>query len=206
MKSSPKLLIAATVVAIVATAVAVTLYLRTPVPVDVVQQVSLEKMGQLVSMKVNFAEVIELNQALSAVILGQSVGYGNANVQFVLKGDCVIGIDLAKAKTARQQSQSTAGEGKIVELTLPLPRALQPRVNHDSRANGGSYLATTNKSLLVGNASLNRAINQVMTTAQNDVKRACSQPDVIESSRKNAEMVLTALFMANGERPVFHWQ
>lgn len=167
-------------------------------------EISLEKVGQLVSLKMNYAEIIELDQKATLAIFGMdTVKYGAVKVLFVAKGDCSVGTDLSSAKIERKEMSPS--DTPTVELTLSSPRPLQYRINHDAREQGGSYLYTVDAALFSSKTRRAAVIDRAMMAAQDNVKTACGRPAVIASAKLNAETVIRTLFAANGERVIFHW-
>jgi hypothetical protein len=199
------------IIAIVIACAFVAAFFYRAVPADRARPViSLEKMGQLVSLRMHYAEVIAFDQKKSLDILGVgAVKYGGTRILLIAKGDCTIGTDLTVARLARPAS--VAGDAvPTVDITLPLPAPLQFRINHAAPDKGGSYLYAVDnigiEAILPDAKGRTDAVNRAMTAAQDRVRQACSQPDVVDSARKNAETVLGALLTANRERPVFHWK
>lgn len=174
-------------------------------------KISLEKMGQFVSLKMNYTENIEFNNTKSIGVIGtKGIVYGGTKILLVIRGECTISTDMTRARISRPAAMSGDSAGnETVEISLPMPAPLLARINHDAPQKGGTYIASINnngiQAILPGGAGSTAAINQAMTTAQDRVKLACSRPEIIESARQNAETVLGALFVANHENPVFHW-
>lgn len=168
---------------------------------------AIEKMGQLVSLKLNYAEVVEFNEkrALGIPWSQWEFRMAGTRVLLVAKGDCSVATDL---KAAKYEKVDPANHTLVV--TLPSPQPFQPRINHDGREKGGSYFyAITNRgveALIPGSSNRTAAINGALKWAQDDVKRACGQRQVLDSARENAETVLTATFQATGWKPTFVWR
>lgn len=169
-------------------------------------QLAIEKIGELVSLKVHFADVIEFNEskALGIPWSNWKVKYAGTRVLLVARGDCSIATDLATAKVAFQEGD------KSVMISLAHPRTVSARVNHDTREKGGSYLYAVNaRGIEVFNPSDGAklgAIDKAMAYAQKEIMRSCAQPAMIETARQNAEAVLRMTMQTSGWTPRFAWK
>jgi len=169
--------------------------------------VSLEKMGHLVSLKMNYADVIEFTQpnAVDIPWTRREVPLGSTRVLLIARGDCTIATDLRQARY-----ENVDDAARTLTLVLAQPAPLQARINHDSREKGGSYFyAVTEHGLqtIIPDATTRiRALDQALATAQKSVQAACSQPAMLASARDNAAAVLQATLRATGWRAQLRWQ
>jgi hypothetical protein len=169
--------------------------------------ISLEKMGDLVSIKVNYADVIEFDQkrTLNIPWTDWGVSIGGTKVLLVARGDCSIATNLSAARY-----ENISEKHRTLKLVLPGPRTLQARVKHSDMKSGGSYFyAVTSKGvepIIPGDANRTKAINNALQVAQREVERSCATQPVIALAKKNAEEVLTATFQATGWAPTIVWQ
>jgi hypothetical protein len=181
---------------------------RTPPPPPPVEAplMSLEKMGRLVALRVNYADVIEFNQPRTQDIpLTQwALHLGGTRVLQVAKGDCTLAADLTAARY-EQVDQSA----KRLTVVLPPPQLMNARINHEPREKGGSYLyAVTSEGLeplIPDSANRTAAINNSLVRAQEAIERLCRQPDMIATAQRNAEDILASLFRAAGWQASFQW-
>jgi hypothetical protein len=168
---------------------------------------AIEKMGHLVSLKLNYAEIVEFNEkrALGIPWSQWEFRMAGTKVLLVAKGDCSVATDLRAAKYEKVDPTN-----HTLVVSLPSPQPFQPRINHDGREKGGSYFyAITNRgveAIIPGSSNRNAAINHALTWAQDDVKRACGQQQILDSARENAETGLSATFQATGWKPTFVWR
>jgi hypothetical protein len=184
------------------------LFLRTAVEKSPAQAplISLEKMGHLVSVKLNYSDVVEFNQNRTLGIPWSQwqVRLGGTKVLLVAKGDCTVATNLGGATY-----KSIDRINRTLTVVLPSPQPLNARINHDTRQKGGSYFyaITSNGVQLILPDSTNRvdAIDNALRLAQKDVYRVCSQPEVLATARENAENVLRASFHATQWTPTFVW-
>lgn len=167
---------------------------------------SLEQMGHLVSVKVNYANVIEFTQRITQNIPWSQweLRFGGTKVLLVARGDCLVGTDfrLAKYQNVNQATRSAV-------LVLPAPKPISPRVRHDPRDKGGSYFyaitGTGIEPIIPGSTNRIKAINAALAKAQKDIEQACSSAEVLVSAKKNAEAVLLPAFNASGWKVNVRW-
>lgn len=169
--------------------------------------ISLEKMGQLVSVKLNYSNVIEFLQPRTINVKGTpwEVRLGGTKVLLVAKGDCTVAADLRSARYENIDVKS-----QTLSIVLPTPGPLQARINHDVRAKGGSYFYTITEhglqAMLPGLQNSTSAVNGALKRAQKEVEQACKEPEVLSMAKMNAEAVLSSMFLATGWRVTFVWK
>ncbi|HJV83884.1 MAG TPA: DUF4230 domain-containing protein [Noviherbaspirillum sp.] len=167
---------------------------------------SLEQMGHLVSVKVNYANVIEFTEKLTKDIpwTNWELRFGGTKVLLVARGDCLVGTDfrLAKYQEVDKTSRSAV-------LVLPAPKSLSARVNHDPREKGGSYFyaitATGIEPIIPGSANRTKAIDAALGKAQQEIARVCGSAEVVATAKRNAEAVLLPAFSASGWKVNVRW-
>lgn len=169
--------------------------------------VSLEKMGHLVSLKMNYSDVIELTQPNALDIPGtnREVRLGSTRVLLIARGDCSIATDLRQARY-----ENIDNAARTLSIVLPQPAPLQPRINHDSREKGGSYFYAITEhglqTIIPDTKTRTAAVDKALATAQQSVQAACSQPAILASARDNAASVLQATLLATGWTPEVQWE
>lgn len=205
MKSPQRLPIL--LVAMVAAGITFALIKKPPEPAPPPPLVSLEKMGHLVSLKMNYSDVIEFTQP-NAVDIPYSqweVRLGSTRVLLVARGDCTLATDLRQARY-----EDVDNAARTLTVVLPPPAPLQARISHAARADGGSYFyAITDQGLqafIPSAQTRTSAMNKVLETAQNAVQAACSQPTVLNSAKENAAAVMQATLGATGWTPNIVWE
>lgn len=169
--------------------------------------IALEKMGHLVSVKVNYSDVIEFTEKRNFYIpwTQLELRLGGNKVLLIAKGDCMIGTDLRYAKYL-----NTNTELRTVDVHLKIPKAIYARINHDSKQNGGSYLYEISsygiEPIIPNSSNRIKAINNVYRFAEKEIKRTCNQVETINSAKINTEKVLSQTFIALGWKAKFIWQ
>jgi len=169
--------------------------------------IAIEKMGHLVSVKVNYADVIEFTERRTQDIPWSQwdLDLGGTKVLLIARGDCTIATNLGAAKY-----QNINAEKRTFTLLLPEPKPLQVRVNHEPREKGGSYFyAITSEGLeplIPDSSNRSLAISNSLAFAQKQIERSCNRPQIRAIARKNAEDVLNATFKATDWKPTYVWK
>ena len=169
--------------------------------------IAIEKMGHLVPVKVNYADVVGFAERRAQDIPWSQgdLDLGGTRVLLIARGDCTIATNLRAA-----QYQNVNAENRTFTLLMPEPKPMQIRVNHDSREKGGSYFyAITSEGLeplIPDTSNRSLAINNSLAFAQKQIEQSCNRPQIIAVARKNAEDVLNATFQATGWRATYVWK
>lgn len=170
-------------------------------------QLTAENLGELVALRLRYANVLEFFQkrAQDIPLTPYELRLGGTRVLMVVRGDCEVSTDLQAARYEQVQP-----EAKALRVVLPAPRMRPPRVSHAAREAGGSYFyAVTSEGLEVlvpNSANHTAAINNGWAAAEKDIGRYCASPQWIAEAKKNAEKVLTPMFAAAGWTATFVWQ
>ena len=176
-------------------------------PPPVAPVISLEKMGHLTSLKVNYADIVEFTEKRTQGVpwTQWELNLGGTRVLLVARGDCTVATDL---RNARYESVDAAS--RTLTVNLPAPRTLVARVNHEPREKGGSYFyAITShgiEPLIPNSSNREKAVTNALALAQREVERACNTTEVVAGAKKNAEDVLVPAFLALGWKASIAWQ
>jgi hypothetical protein len=168
---------------------------------------SIEKMGHLVVLKVNYSDLIEFSEDRNLGIPWSEwkVTWRGTRVLLIAKGDCLVATNL---RTANYEAVDPVN-GRVT-LVLSAPTTVQPRLNHAPPAQGGSRLyAMSNKgieAIIPGDTTRTKAVDAAMALAQWKVEEACNAPDVISAARVSAEGVLKNSFAAIGWDASIKWK
>ena len=170
-------------------------------------QLSTEKLGELVTLRLHYANILEFfeKRAQGIPLTPYELHLGGTRILMVVRGDCEISTNLQVARYEQVQS-----EAKTLRVVLPAPRMLQPRVSHAAREAGGSYFYTVSSEgleiLLPNSANHIAAMNSGWTAAEKDIGRYCGASQWVAEAKKNAEQVLAPMFHASGWSATFVWQ
>lgn len=168
---------------------------------------ALEKMGHLVSLRVNYADVIEFTEKRTLDIPWSQweVPLGGTRVLLIARGDCTVATDLRSATY-----EAVDEVNRSLTVVLPAPQTLQARVNHEpDHATGSYFYAISNQGiegLIPDTSNRTRAIDNALSLAQRQVALACANQEVLASAKGNAEDLLRATFQAIGWTPSFTWR
>lgn len=180
---------------------------RPPPPPPAPPQLLTESLGDLVTLRIRYSNVLEFFQkrAQDIPLTPYELRLGGTRILMVVRGDCEIGTDLRAARYEQIQ-----GEAKTLTVSLPAPRMRPARVSHAPREAGGSYFYTiTNEGLeaLLPNSAIHQAaINNGWSAAEKDITRYCNAPEWTAQAKKNAELAITPLFAAAGWSATIVWR
>ena len=168
--------------------------------------VSVQAMGLLVSLKVNYANVIEFNERVTQDIpwTQWELRFGGTRVLLVARGECLIGTDLTLAKY-----ENSALDPQSATLIVPNPKVISARLNHDAK-NGGSFFYAVSSSgivsLVPGSEGQTKAVNSALQKGQSEIEASCARPELMEAARKSAEAVLLPSVSATGWKVAVVWR
>jgi hypothetical protein len=146
----------------------------------------IESLSELVTNRVYVADILK----------GTNKDYEGI---WAINGDALITIDLSQATISDKDE-----EAKTATITLPLPKVVSARVDHERTKSGGIKG--------VGFAPLrnpkNRAkiLDDAMQEAQAVVKKAASRPEIIENAKKQAKLNIQILYLKVGWDVDVKWQ
>lgn len=169
--------------------------------------VEIENMGHLVTVRVQFADVIDftLPRAVGIPLSDYEIRYGGTTVLLIAKGDCSLATDL---RLARYDKVDVAG--RRLTVTLPSPVTIGARVNHAAPGQGGSRLyAVSNNGLeafIPDPSNRNQAIEDAFRLAETRVSAACRNVDAIRQAKSNAESLLSSMYRSTGWNVTYQWR
>lgn len=168
--------------------------------------ISVQEMGTLVSLKVNYANVIEFNKRITKDIpwTQWELRFGGTRVLLIARGECLIGTDLKLAKY-----EQSATDSKTATLVAPHPKVISARLNHDPKTGGSVLYEASTKgivALVPGTEEQTKAINLALQKGQSDIEASCAKPELIEAARKSAEAVLRPTVSATGWKVAIAWR
>lgn len=168
--------------------------------------VSVQEMGTLTTLKVNYANVIEFTEKLTQGIpwTQWELRFGGTTVLLIARGDCLLGTDLQSAKYEQVLSAD-----KTATLSLPNPVVYSARLNHDPNTGGSHFYAVYSSgiaALIPGTERQTKAMNRALEKGQSDVEAACAERDLVAAARKSAEAVLLPAVSATGWKITIVWR
>ena len=167
--------------------------------------IALEKMGQIVSLRINYADVIEFSEKTAVDLpFNREIRLGSTKALLVAKGDCTIATDMTRAKYVNVDPGK-----RTLTIALEMPQPLSVRINHSGRDKGGSYLYSITEHGLVrfiGDDDLrSKAADNVLNKAQAELTRVCTSEPNLANARQGAEAVLRTMYVATDWTPTFVW-
>lgn len=173
--------------------------LNPPEPPTIAPLVQLEKMGTLVSLRINYADVKPFVSAKDVSTLFGNVELGRTELLLVARGECTIGPNLANATLVADKH--TQG---MFHLTLPPPRTVNASINHGLSKvwNGSTHRLD---SLFNSDRNMQLAIDAAYADAEADIRRTCRSPAYVNQAKKYAEEVLKAMYAGSGQTLSIEW-
>jgi hypothetical protein len=144
----------------------------------------LERLSQLVTSKVTICDVL----------VGVS---DDSKGAFLIRGDALIGLDLSKAVITEKDESA-----KRATILLPQPRVILARVDHE-RSKVYEFRTT---SWMPWHSQSGRLLEEAMLQAQRMVTQAANSPENIEQARRQAEIIIAALYEHLGWSLTIVWQ
>ena len=160
--------------------------------------VSVQEMGTLTTLRVSYANVIEFSERVTQDIpwTQWELRFGGTRVLLIARGDCFLGTDLQLAKYEQVQPAE-----KTATLSLPKPKVLSARLNHDAKAGGSYFYTVTNDgvaALLPGTEGQTKAMNRALQKGQSEIEATCATPDLLAAAKRSTEAVLQPTVSATG--------
>jgi hypothetical protein len=168
--------------------------------------VSVQEMGTLTTLRVNYANVIEFNERVTKDIpwTQWEFRFGGTRVLLIARGECLLGTNLQLANYEHVQSTE-----KMATLALPNPTVVSARLNHDAKAGGSYFYTVTNNGVaafLPGTEGQTKAMNRALQKGQAEIAASCAKPELIEAAKKSAEAVLQPMVSATGWKIKTVWR
>jgi hypothetical protein len=147
----------------------------------------LEELGELVSLKVTIADVLE----------GSDRGWlGDITGVWLVKGEALLAVDMRQARFLQRDEQA-----RTAILRLPQPHVLSARVDH---ARTRTYKVRAG--WLRSGEATDALRDQAMRQAQQLIEQAAGQRENLELARTNVKKVLDRLFDSLGWTVQVEWE
>jgi len=161
------------------------------------QQPKFVSLGPTVEEAQKLSELITLRIYISDVLIGSDEQWiGNVEAAFLIKGDALISVDLAQMQIAKDADKKTA------VLTLPKPRVLSARVDHER-----SRVWDIKRGWLVlGDERAKNVYQSGFLHAQRLVEQVAGQDEWIDKARQQTEAILKGFYAALGWTVEVRWK
>jgi hypothetical protein len=146
----------------------------------------IELLSELVTNRVYVADILK----------GSNIDYEGV---WAINGDALITIDLSQAIIADKDEET-----KTATITLPLPKVVSARVDHQRTKNGG--IKGVRFALLRNPKNRTKILDDAMQEAQAVVEIAAGRPEIIESAQKQARLNIQMLYLKVGWNVGINWQ
>jgi hypothetical protein len=156
----------------------------------------------LISMAPTVEEIESLTELVSNRIYVSDILKGS-NIDYegiwVINGDALITIDLSKAIIIDKHE-----EAKTATITLPLPKVVSARIDHERTKSGG--IKGLRFAPLRNTDNRAKIVDDAMQEAQAVIEKAANRPEIIENAKKQAELNIQVLYSKVGWNVSVKWQ
>jgi hypothetical protein len=132
------------------------------------------------------SELVVVRPQISDVVIGEN---DNLKGSWLVKGDALISVDLSKAIIS---DASTDSEHRRARITLPPPRVIFARVDHE-KTQTWDVVKKRWFYRRLGEAELR---DNSMKRAQQDIQDAAGSQENLKQAREQAELVITSFYSA----------
>ena len=140
---------------------------------------NIEKMGHLVSLRTNWADILSEDWTWGTGLTQQKIIY-------VVKGDALLACDVHGAKVLEKDDRN-----RRAVIQLPAPKVLSPRINHHQ---SGPY----DSSFWITPEKRDAMTQHALEKGQDRIAQAAGCEENIAAAKANARQVLTALWEIQG--------
>ncbi len=146
----------------------------------------IESLSELVTNRIYVADILK----------GSNKDYEGL---WAINGDALITIDLSQA-TISDKNEET----KTVTITLPLPKVVSARVDHERTLHGG--IKGVRFALLRNPKNRAKIVDDAMKEAQAVIEKAANRPEIIDNAKQQAKLNLQMLYLKVGWNVSVKWQ
>ncbi|MGJ8657145.1 MAG: DUF4230 domain-containing protein [Akkermansiaceae bacterium] len=161
-----------------------------------------EQNSTVVSMAPTVEEIETLSELVtnrvyvSDILKGSNKDYEGL---WAINGDALITIDLSQATISDKDE-----EAKTASITLPMPKVVSARVDHERTLHGG--IKGVRFALLRNPKNRAKIVDDAMQEAQAVVEKAANRPEIIENAQKQAKLNIQMLYLKVGWNVSVKWQ
>ena len=146
----------------------------------------IESLSELVTNRIYVADILK----------GSNKDYEGL---WAINGDALITIDLSQA-TISDKNEET----KTATITLPLPKVVSARVDHERTLHGG--IKGVRFALLRNPKNRAKIVDDAMKEAQAVIEKAANRPEIIDNAKQQAKLNLQMLYLKVGWNVSVKWQ
>lgn len=147
---------------------------------------SLERLAQIVSLKVNLADTLSVDAR---------EGMDSVRAAWIVKGDALIGVDVSAARI-----EGLDAEGLRAEIVLPGPAVISPRVDH-----GRTRTFMLRSGLWTRDRYVAGIKDRAMHIAQDRIAEQAADAEHIEMARARVETIVREFYGLAGWDVQVRW-
>lgn len=161
-----------------------------------------EQNSTIVSMAPTVEEIETLSELVtnrvyvSDILKGSNKDYEGL---WAINGDALITIDLSQATISDKDE-----EAKTATITLPMPKVVSARVDHERTLHGG--IKGVRFPLLRNPKNRAKMVDDAMQEAQAVVEKAAGRPEIIKNAQNQAKLNIQILYLKVGWEVNVKWQ
>jgi hypothetical protein len=152
------------------------------------QKTTIVSMAPTVEEIESLSELVTNRVYVSDILKGSNKDYEGL---WAINGDALITIDLSKATIADKDEET-----KTATITLPMPKVVSARVDHERTLHGG--IKGVRFALLRNTKNRAKMVDEAMKEAQAVVEKAANRPEIIENAKKQAKLNIQMLYLKVG--------
>ena len=138
--------------------------------------------GPTVERLLRLSQLVTSKVTICNVLVGVSE---DSKAAFLIRGDALIGLDLSKAVVIEKDDAQ-----KRATIQLPQPRVIFARVDHEK----SKVYEFRTTSWIPWHGQPGRLLEEAMLQSQRMVTQAANSPENIEQARRQAEVIIAALY------------
>lgn len=146
----------------------------------------IESLSMLVTNKVYVSDILQ----------GSNKDYEGL---WAINGDALITIDLSEARISKKNEET-----KTATVTLPLPKVVSARVDHERTKHSG--IKGVRFALLRNPKNRAKMMDDAMQEAQAVIEKAASSKEIIDNAKKQAKLNIQLLYMKVGWTVDIKWR
>lgn len=173
--------------------IAIAFYLGRTTKSDPPQKVIVSSTGPTIEQLQSMGELVVMKAAIADILVGEGEGYKGS---WMIKGDGLVAVDIRKAKISGQEPTT-----KKLIISLPQPRVIQPRVDHE-KTKTWEVVKTT---WVPFGGNPDKLRDTVMLQAQKLVEETCRKKDIMNSARDNTVLLLKHMYEFIGWNVEVRW-
>lgn len=160
------------------------------------EKTKVESMAPTLEKIQNLSDLVTNKVYVSDVLDASNKDY---EAKWIINGDALITIDLSKAKLLNVTEAT-----KTATIILPQPQVTSPRVDYTRTK--PAYIKGIRFALLRNPKNKQSMQQDMMQVAQKSIEKSASRHEIIESSKTQAALIISNLYLKVGWQLTIEWQ